>query len=196
MIRTYIRITLVGLLVLALFPVACQRAAPAQRNDEVTPVVADTTAVVAPFEEPTKTGVPVARGRTFKLRVAGQRDSLRATLRNERALWRANNLRDYQFLLRVGCFCPGTRGWLLMDVRGSKLLRAWDSAGKPVALTDWNTLSVDGLFDHLEQTVNIDGVVQVAFDPRWHSPVYVSTSRLPGPDMWSTIEARGLRRIP
>jgi hypothetical protein len=163
---------------------------------EVGPGSKDTTAVVAPFEEPRNTGISAARGRTFKLRDPGQRDSLRATLKKERALWRANNLRDYQFLLRVGCFCPGTKGWLMMDVRGSRLIRASDSAGKSVPLTNWNTLSVDGLFDDLEEKVDIDGVVQVAFDPRWHFPTYVSTVRLPGPDTWGIIEARGFRTIP
>jgi hypothetical protein len=39
-------------------------------------------------------------------------------------------------------------------------------------------------------------VVGVAFDPRWHFPVYIGTTRLPGPDNWSIVEARGLRRIP
>lgn len=169
---------------------------PITRLSDVGPMSKDTTPVVAPFEEPSNTGVPVGRGRTFKLRDPGQRDSLRAMLKKERDLWRANNLRDYQFLLRVGCFCPGTRGWLLMDVRGGKIRQARDSAGKSVALTDWNTLSVDGLFDDLEQKVDIDGVVQVAFDPRWHFPVYVSTVRLPGPDTWGIIEAQGFRKIP
>lgn len=191
MIRASIRIALVGLLTLAIFPLACRRTAPVQRNAG-GPVVKD-TAVVAIFKEAPPIGVSPAKGRTFKLRDPGQRDSLRATLRKERALWRASNVRDYQFLLRIGCFCPGVRGWLLMEVRSSRLLRAWDSAGKPAALNDWSTFSIDGLFDHLEQMADIDGVVQVAFDPRWHFPAFVSTVRLPGPDTWGVTEARGLR---
>lgn len=188
-------IAAIGLLVLGPISAACHRTAPAQRNADVVPVVKD-TAVVSIFKEPVRTGVPVGEGRTFRLRDPGQRDSLRATLRKERELWRAGGVRDYQFLLRVGCFCPGTRGWLLMDVRRGQLLRAWDNAGKPAAITDWNTLSIDGLFDNLERKGDIDGVVQVAFDPRWHFPVYVSTVRLPGPDNWSVVEAREFRRIP
>ena len=195
MTRACIRIALVGSLVLGVFPIACHRAAPVQKNDGVGRTVKDTTAVVRVFEEPINIGVPSARGRTFKLRDPGQRDSLRATLRRERALWRASSMRDYQFLLRVGCFCPGTRGWLMMEVRNGRLLRAWDSAAKSAALNDWNTFSIDGLFDHLERTADIDGVVQVAFDPRWHFPAYVSTVRFPGPDTWAIIEARGLRPI-
>jgi hypothetical protein len=82
-----------------------------------------------------------------------------------------------------------------MEVRNGKLLRASDTAGKSAALNDWNTLSIDGLFDHLERTADIDAVVQVAFDPRWHFPAYVSTVVLPGPDRWGIIEARELRPI-
>jgi hypothetical protein len=193
MIRASIRIALVGLFVLAFFPVACHRTAPVQRNADVTPVVKDTSGGGAIIKEPAIISVSSAKGRTFNLRDPGQRDSLRATLRKERSLWRANSLRDYQFLLRVDCFCPGRRGWLSMEVRSGRLVRAWDGAGKSAPLNDWNTLSIDGLFDNLERKVDIDGVVQVAFDPRWHFPAYVSTVRLPGPDTWAIIEARALR---
>lgn len=89
----------------------------------------------------------------------------------------------------------GVPSWVLMEVRRGQPLRAWDRAGKSVALTDWNTFSIDGLFEDLERTVDIDGEVQVAFDPRWHFPVYISTVRRPGPDQWSIIEARALRPI-
>lgn len=195
MISTYSRIAFVGLLVLALFPVACRRTAPVQRNVDVGPVDKDTAKIVTRREESALTSVPIAGARTFRLRDPGQRDSLHAMLRKERELWRANNLRDYQFLLRVECFCPGKRGWLLMDVRNRRLLKASDSTGKSATLNDWNTLSIDGLFDNLERKVDID-VVQVAFDQRWHFPAYVSTVALPGPDRWSIIEARALRRIP
>jgi hypothetical protein len=195
MTRARIRIALVGSVVLGVIPIACHRGAPVQKNDGVRPPVKDTTRVAPVFEEPRNIGVPSAKGRTFKLRDPGQRDSLRATLKKERALWRASAMRDYQFLLRVECFCPGRRGWLMMDVRSGRLLRASDSGGKSAPLNDWNTFSIDGLFDHLERTADIDGVVQVAFDPRWHFPSYVSTVRLPGPDTWATIEARDFRPI-
>ena len=185
---------LTGLLVLAFVPVACHRTAPRPEPD-VKHVVRDTAAVVAPFKEPVLGNAAPPGTRRFDLRSPAQRDSLRATLRKERELWRANNMRDYRFLLRVGCFCPGRRGWLLMEVQSSKLLRASDSAGKAAALTDWNTFSIDGLFEHLERTADINGVVQVSFDPRWHFPTYISTVVLPGPDRWSIIEARELRPI-
>jgi hypothetical protein len=195
MIRDCIRIALVGWLAFGFLSVACRRTTPVQRNADVTPVVKDTAGVIGPFKEPTLTSAPFPEARRFELQAAGQRDSLRATLRKERALWRANNLRDYWFMLRVRCFCPGVRGWLMMEVRSSKLVRAWDSTGKVVAINAWNTRSIDGLFDNLERTADIDGIVQVAFDPRWHFPAYVSTVVLPGPDRWSIIEALGLRPI-
>lgn len=193
MIRASIRIALVGVLILAAFPAACRRTAPVQRNTD-GPVVKDTARVVPIFKDSALTNFAPKGARSFKLRDPGQRDSLRATLIKERALWRAYNLRDYQFLLRVACFCPGVRGWLLMEVRNGRLVRARDSTGKSATLNDWNTLSIDGLFDNLERTAEIDGVVQIAFDPRWHFPVYISTVRLPGPDTWGYTEARGLRR--
>lgn len=189
-------IRLAGVLVLGFLSGACHRTAPVERNAGVGRVVKDTTAVIAVFNETPPTSVSYPNARTFKLREPGQRDSLRATVRRERDKWRASNLRDYQFLLRVECFCPGRKGWLLMEVRSSRLVRASDSAGKSVALNGANTLSIDALFDNLEQKVSIDGVVGVAFDPRWHFPVYIGTTRLPGPDNWSIVEARGLRRVP
>jgi len=205
MIRGRIQIAVVGLLVLGLFPVACHRTAPVQRNPDVVrvvkdtagvgPVVKDKAGVVPLLEDTALVRVGSAGARTFKLRNPGQRDSLRATLTKERALWRARSPRDYQFLLRVQCFCPGRRGWLLMEVKRGEPLRAWDTAGKSVALTNWNTFSIDGLFDNLERKVYVDGEVQIGFDPRWHFPAYVNTIARPGPDTWGIIEARGLRPI-
>src|SRR5687768_9096811 len=182
--------------VFGLFGGACRRTAPVQRDTEVARVVKDTAAVVALRREPAHTRVSFPDARTFQLREPGQRDSLRATLRRERQLWRASKLRDYEFLLRVDCFCPGKQGWLLIEVRSGQLVRASDNFGKSVPLNDWNTLSFEGLFDNLERKVDIDGVVEVAFDPRWHFPAYVNSIALPGPDRWAIIETRGFRRLP
>jgi len=132
---------------------------------------------------------------SFNLQTPGQRDSLRALLGRERDLWRAGAPGDYRFLLRAGCFCPGIRGWLVIEVRSGQPPRAWDRAGKAVPSSDWGTFSIDGLFDYLERSADRDAAVQVRFDPRWHFPTYVYTRGLPGPDMWSVIEARGLRPI-
>jgi hypothetical protein len=82
-----------------------------------------------------------------------------------------------------------------MEVRSGQLLRAWDRTGKSVGFTDWNTVSIDGLYDNLERSADINGEVQIVFDSRWHFPRYVRTTALPGPDSWSITEARALRPI-
>jgi hypothetical protein len=133
--------------------------------------------------------------RTFDLRAPGQRDSLRATLRKERELWRAGGVRDYLFLLRVACFCPRPRGWLLIDVRSGQPLRAWDKAGEAAPIVDWNTFSIEVLFDNMLRSADVDRLVKIAFDPRRHFPTYVYAVGIPGPDVWVIIEARGLRRV-
>jgi hypothetical protein len=199
-LRVRIRTALSALLVLGIFLVACHKTAPVRNNSDVVRVIKDTARVVVPiadttviaFFKDTAVGrVLSAEGQIFKL--PAQRQSLRATLRKERELWQTGKPREYRFLLRVGCFCPGTRGWLLMEVRNSKLVRAWDRTGKSAPLADWNTFIIDGLYDNLERTASIDGEVRIAFDPRWHFPTLVRTVALPGPDTWFTIEARGLR---
>ena len=199
---------LTALIGLSALTIACHKHAETRmpaRTDVVVPpppVIRDTVRIVAPTTDPTvvaifkDTGVVNVlgrEGRFFPLRTPAERASLRAALKKERALWQARKPSSYRFLLRVGCFCPGVRGWLLMDVRSGQPLRAWDRTGRAVALTDWNTLSIDGLFDSLEKTTDTNGEARIAFDPRWHFPIYVSISALPGPDMWSLIEARALR---
>ena len=193
MISSRSGIALAGLFVLAFHPVA---PADAFFNDNaaVGRLVEDTIRIDAYFKDTVLVAVAESKARTFGLRTQRQRDSLRAVLRRQRAQWRARRPPDYRFLLRVACFCPGVRGWLLMDVRKSQPLRAWDPTGKVVAISDWNTFSIDGLFDNIERSIDRDNVVQVAFDPRWHFPAFVHTVALPGPDMWATIDARALRR--
>jgi hypothetical protein len=202
MIRARNRAVLSALLVLGVISVACHKNAGVRRNGDVGTVIKDTARVVVPitdtsvialFKDTAVASVFSAEGQNFKLQTPAQRQSLRATIRKERELWQARKPRDYRYLLRVGCFCPGTRGWLLIEVRSGQPLRAWDRAGKSVGLTDWNTLSIDGLYDNLERSVDINGEVQIAFDPRWHFPRYVRTVVLPGPDAWSITEARALR---
>ncbi len=178
--------------------VACHRAVPVTslpaKNTGPGPVVQDTGGVIDFFKD-TGAVVTLPETRTFSLQTPGQRDSLRTTLRGERALWRASSPPDYRFLVRTGCFCPGMRGWLLVEVRSGQPLRAWDRAGRSAPLSDWDTFSIDGLFDMLERSADHDAAVQVTFDPRWHFPTYIHTRALPGPDMWAVIEARGLRPI-
>lgn len=82
-----------------------------------------------------------------------------------------------------------------MEVRSGQPLRAWDRTGRSVSLTDWNTLSVDALYDNLERWAARDGTIQIDFDPRWHFPRYISTNAARGPDAWSVTEAVALRPI-
>ncbi|MDP9204102.1 MAG: DUF6174 domain-containing protein [Gemmatimonadota bacterium] len=181
--------------------VACHKHVPA-RNDGVDPVLKDSSAVVPPlthasivafFRDTSVTSVLAAQGQTFRLQTPAQRQSLHALLRRERELWLAAKPRDYRFLLRVACFCPGTRGWLLIEVRSNPPLRAWDKTGKAAAITDWNTVSIDQLYDNLERSADRDAEVQIAFEPRWHFPTYVRTTGAMVPDSWSMTEARALR---
>ncbi len=191
-----------ALLALGVSSVACHKNARARSNPDVRSVVKDTARVVAPitdtsvvalFRDTGVVNVFSAEGQGFKLQTPTERRAFHATLRKERELWQARKPRDYKFLLRVGCFCPGTRGWLLIEARDGEPLRAWDRSGKSAALTDWNTFSIDGLYDNLEKAADNVSSAQIAFDPRWHFPKYVYTVLLPGPDAWSTIEVRGFR---
>lgn len=183
MVRAIVRIAL------ACLPLACQRPVPVKQDPPVPPVVSVRADSGLLRESPTEP-------RSLNFRTPEERDSLRAVLRRERDLWRGSAPRNYRFELNVACFCPGVRGWLTMEVRSGQPLRAFDQAGKAVPITDWNTYSIDGLFDHVEGFVDRRASVRVGFDPRWHFPAYVSASFRPGPDMWSVIEARGLRPIP
>lgn len=192
MIRAPSSIALSVLLLLGVLFIACHQNARLERNADVGPVIKDPANVVGLFKDTTVTSALSAEARTFKLQTPGQRQSLHATLRKERELWQAGRPSDYEFLLRVSCFCPGTRGWLLVEVRRNQPLRAWDRTGKSVSVTDWNTFSLDGLYENLERAADDDGEVQIAFDPHWHFPTYVRSVVLRGPDAWSIIEARAL----
>src|SRR5438874_3421222 len=119
--------------------VACHRAV----RETPTPAKNVSPGLLAFFND-TGHVVTFPEARTFSLQIPGQRDSLRTALRAEHALWRANSVSDYRFLLRTGCFCPGARGWLLIEVRTGQPLRAWDRAGRSAPLSDWDTFTIDG----------------------------------------------------
>jgi len=187
-----------------------QTQAPVERPPDVRPDVKKDTpglvvirdpSVVVFFRDTVPNVLSSARGRAFDLQKTEERQDLRTAIRRERERWRSRKPANYRFLLRVGCFCPGTRGWLLMEVRSGEPLRAWDRTGQSVPLTDWNTLSIDGLFANLEHAAEKDGHVQIAFDRRLHFPTYIRTSAARVPDAWSISEARALtplraRRLP
>src|SRR3954469_4147080 len=128
----------IACLFVGVIPIACHSHVPVQRGADVDREVKDTSHVVAVrdtsiavlFTDTTSSGAFFAGGQTFKLQTSRERQALHAAIKKERDLWRSSKARDYQFLLRVGCFCPGTRGWLLMEVRNGQLLRARDKSGK------------------------------------------------------------------
>ena len=168
---------------------------------DTTTVTRETTGVVdrsvaAFFKDTLPSEVFYARGRIFRPQEPTLRKEFLSTLKRERALWQSRRPTHYQYLLRVSCFCPGTRGWLLIEVDNGRALRAWYPTGKSAELTDWNTVSVDALYDNLEHMGDNNFEVQIDFDPRWHFPAYTRYSGARMPDSWSIIDARALRPIP
>ncbi len=95
--RARVRIAWAKLLVLGCLIVACHRAVPVTslpaKNTGPGPVVQDTGGVIDFFKD-TGHVVNFPEARTFRLQTPGQRDSLRTTLRVERALWRASSPPD------------------------------------------------------------------------------------------------------
>lgn len=173
----------------------CHRAVPRTEDVPVKENVPVNTSISGFFEDTAGVtpGAP-AGSRTFNLQTPGQRDSLHTEIRRQRELWAAGGARDYHFLLRASCFCPGQQGWVLLEVRDGKTVRGWDKRGKPVPLTAGNTYSIDGLFDLLEQKADRDDVVEVDFEDRRHYPAFISSdARVGRPDDWGLLEVRGFR---
>ena len=168
---------------------------PVKENAPVREKVPVNTEVSRFFQDtaPATPGQPPG-SRTFNLRSPGQRDSLRAVIKQQRGMWAAGGVRDYHFLLRESCFCPGQLGWILLEVHSGQTVRGWDKRGKPVPLTADNNYSIDGLFDLLEQDADHHDVVAVDFEDRWHYPAFISTdARVGRPDDWGLVEVRGFR---
>ena len=195
-------------LALGIVLLACHRNRPAQRDTGVTTVTRETTtvsrdtpgvvdrSVAALFKDTLPSHVFYARGRIFRPQEPTLRKEFLTALKTERDLWRSKKLTHYKYLLRVACFCPGTRGWLLIEVDNARVLRAWYPSGKSAELTDWNTISIDALYDNLERMGDKNFEVQIDFDSRWHFPTYTRASGARMPDGWSIIDARALRLIP
>ena len=168
--------------------IACHRSTPGElpvRNQSVIGSFRDTVPAI----------VLSSGGQEFKLSTPAERAALRRVINRERGLWQSIKPADYKYLLRVGCFCPGPRGWQLIEVRDGRLVRAWDSTGRPVELTDWNTITIDRLFEVLDRAVDTNLAVRVAFEARWHFPTFIYTSGPRTPDGWSTFEARAPRNF-
>ena len=189
----------VRLFALVLLGAACHSPVAAQKKSAITPFFKDTTS---------GNGLGVPAGKEFDLRKPVMRDSLRVLLSQERRLWRAGGQRNYRFLSRTACFCPGPRGWLLVEVRDSSSVplsrkgegtgvrvRAWTTAGKLAPLTDWDTFTIDQLYDNLERALDQGGLIMIDFGPQGHFPRYLRTSMPPYPDTWGITEVRALRPL-
>ena len=176
---------------LALLATACGPV-PAGQALDLHPEIAD-PAVIASFKDTAVGTVARADARTFTLKTPEQRDALHERIEKERYIWRTTGPENYRFLLRTQCFCPGVRGWLLIEVRRNQPLRAWDRTGKAAQLRDWDTFSIDQLFDNLDISAASNPTVQVGFDPALHFPAYAYTTASQLPDTWSIIEVRGLK---
>ena len=184
------------LLAITLVGTGCHRAVPSTENVQVRENFPRNIDLSGFFKDTVgaNSPTPPQGSRTFNLQTPGQRDSLHAESQRQREMWQAGGARDYHFLLRASCFCPGQQGWLLIEVRDGHAVRVWDRGGKPAPLTKDNNYSIDGLFGLLEQVADRNDVVAVGFEGRWHYPMYIRTdARLGLPDDWGIFEVRGFR---
>lgn len=196
-----IRSSLTRVIAVVLPLAACHRhaesvdVAPPPPAQEVSRVEREGDANIAMlFRDTAPSNAFVAEGRDYDVQNATDRKALQAALKKERALWQANKPRNYRFLLRADCFCPGPHGWFLAEVRPGQLLRAWDRTGRRVDAHQWYTFTIDNLYDSLERLDNQQSHVQIAFDERWHYPRYVRTSMI-YPDGWSITQIRGFKPL-
>lgn len=181
---------------------ACHHTHVVHQEEVERPPTRDTTRVVreaadpviaALFKDTARSNAFATEGRTYNVRNAAERRELQAVLSRERALWQAAKLVSYRFLMRADCFCPGLRGWQLLEVRPNQPPRVWDRTGRRVT-SEWSTFSIDMLFDGLTRPNEQLSQVQIAFDERLHYPRYLRTSMI-YPDGWSITLIRALRPI-
>lgn len=179
-----------ALIAFTLVGAGCHRAVPGRDN------VAVNTGVAGFFDDTVgaNSPAPPQGSQTFNLQSPGQRDSLHAEIEKHRERWRAGGAREYRFLLRASCFCPGQQGWLLLEIHDGRVVRIRDKGGNAVRINQDNNYTMDGLFDLLDQEADRDDVVAVGFDDRWHYPAYIRTDvRLGLPDDWGILQVRGFR---
>lgn len=188
---------------LALTLVACHRHTRGDESVHTPPAVDNSRreipadgdpAIAAMFKDTTPANAFNAEGRDYNVQNAAERRELETLIKRERMLWRDRKPRDYRFLLRADCFCPGPHGWLLVEVRADRPLRAWDTRGREVNASQWYTFNIDNLYDTLERINNQQSQVQIAFDERWHYPRYLRTSMI-FPDGWSITQVRGFHPL-
>jgi hypothetical protein len=92
-----------------------------------------------------------------------------ATLEDQRAIWEAQGLDDYSYVLRRGCFCPEEYTLPVeITVVGdavSSAVYAEDSAlaGEPV-VDDYETLTIDELFDFTAEAIAEADRIEIEYD--------------------------------
>ena len=150
-------------------------------------------AIAAIFRDTVPTTRYPAEGRSYNVQNLAERRALETTVAKERALWDAAKPRDYRFLTRSECFCPGPMRWLLLEVSHDQPVRVWDANGRRVQTTA-QELSIDRLFDNISRVRDPLSQVQVAFDEHWHYPRFLRTSMV-YPDGWSIVLIRGLHPL-
>ena len=98
-----------------------------------------------------------------------ERDSLLRDATTRRATWRARRLSDYDLVVAVGCFCPWPSYPAIIEVRHGTITALRDTLGKSLGAVrePWSLYSVEGLFDAVEQGIQRDDVIRVAYDPTY-----------------------------
>lgn len=99
-------------------------------------------------------------------------------LSDQRAVWEAQGLDDYSFVLQKSCFCPNEyTDPVLVTVAGDAVVDAVytdqsELAGQPAA-ADYGVVTVDGLFDLAEDAVREADEVEIEYDATWGFPTAI-----------------------
>ena len=135
-------------------------------------------AVVACSENTTPSGLG-----SQQLNVAGDTivgSGQLSELQQRRAAWIARGVNDYQFQLRISCFClvEVTRP-VLIEVRGGAIARVWDlETARPVTTVS-SYPTITSLFDRaVAERSREGGYVSVAYDATYGFPARIEIGTL------------------
>ena len=101
-------------------------------------------------------------------------------LQQRRAAWIARGIDDYQFQLRISCFCAGdiTRP-VLIEVRGGVVGRVWDLETARLVTTVSPYPTITKLFDlAIAERSREGGYVSVAYDATYGFPARIEIGTL------------------
>lgn len=101
-------------------------------------------------------------------------DEDRDALKENRMRWARQNLTDYQYQLRVSCFCPYF-GNVTVTVRADTLAAVEaPELEMPMLPQDLNTFkTIDGLFDVAEQAIEEADQFTIQYDAQMGYPVKI-----------------------